>query len=211
MSSRKFDPSKASGFTFLLLYFSSITFLGNAVERHEQSLVFIPYLVSFFCYGWLVQFSNLPVKLLFITGVLTRIGLFFSLPNLSDDFYRFLWDGTILRAGISPYGILPEEALELGLSGLNQPFLEQLNSPDYYTIYPPLNQALFWLSSLFGNFQNLLPAINSLRIFIVVADIIALYYLQRILQESPSAYPQQGFLVFLKPLGFIRIYRKSTF
>ena len=47
-------------------------------------------------------------------GVLAGIGVLFRLlflpaiPNLSQDFYRFLWDGRLLVQGVNPYVITPQ-------------------------------------------------------------------------------------------------------
>ncbi|MCC7505592.1 MAG: hypothetical protein IT259_09830, partial [Saprospiraceae bacterium] len=35
-------------------------------------------------------------------GIMLRVVLLFSLPNLSDDSVRFIWDGRLLAQGINP-------------------------------------------------------------------------------------------------------------
>jgi hypothetical protein len=47
--------------------------------------------------------------------------LLFAVPALSDDFYRFVWDGRLLFNGINPYTILPADfinSIDLQLSDL---------------------------------------------------------------------------------------------
>jgi hypothetical protein len=60
---------------------------------------------------------------------------------LSDDLYRYLWDGRVANAGINPFRY-PPTAPEL------EPLRDELlwpriNHPDIPTIYPPVAQALF--------------------------------------------------------------------
>ena len=71
-----------------------------------------------------------------------RLTLWWSPPTLSDDIFRYVWDGRVQLAGITPY-LPPPAATELaylhdGLHGL-------VNHPDVPTIYPPLAQLFFRL------------------------------------------------------------------
>ena len=51
-------------------------------------------------YGW-------NFKLLLGLGIFFRIIFLFATPNLSQDFYRFIWDGQVLMQGFSPYLVSP--------------------------------------------------------------------------------------------------------
>jgi hypothetical protein len=78
-------------------------------------------------------------------GVLLRLMLVFSLPNFSDDIYRFIWDGRLILNGINPFDHLPSYYIEnnLAIDGLTLDLYNQLNSPNYFTVYPPVNQFIF--------------------------------------------------------------------
>lgn len=82
-------------------------------------------------------------------GIGLRILLLWSIPNLSDDVFRFLWDGRLLAHGIHPFAFTPDAVLRSlpPMSGLSPALFEKLNSPYYYSIYPPVCQALFWLAA----------------------------------------------------------------
>jgi hypothetical protein len=72
----------------------------------------------------------------------------FFFPNLSDDVYRFFWDGILLQNGISPYRDLPSIMIEMrNFPKALLDIFPLLNSPDYYSIYPPINQVFFYLSA----------------------------------------------------------------
>lgn len=79
-------------------------------------------------------------------SVLLRLSLIAAIPELSDDFYRFIWDGRLLIKGISPYAALPSTLMQdasFNQHSINQLLYQGMNSPDYFTVYPPLSQWIF--------------------------------------------------------------------
>ena len=77
-----------------------------------------------------------------------RMLLLFSIPNLSDDVYRFIWDGRLAANGINPFSHLPSEVMQMpAIAGITKEVYLQLNSTDHYTIYPPVLQGIFWLGA----------------------------------------------------------------
>ncbi|MFY0624680.1 MAG: hypothetical protein JXR07_00175 [Reichenbachiella sp.] len=102
-------------------------------------------------------------------GILIRLSLFFSLPNLSDDFYRFIWDGNLIQNGIHPFSVTPDQLMSLNLQvGQNQVIYDSLNSQRYFTIYPPISQFIFWISTFSS---QVLTNVNILRIIILFFEI----------------------------------------
>lgn len=79
--------------------------------------------------------------LVLVGGVLFRVVLVPGDPVLSDDLYRYLWDGKVQAAGISPYQYAPD-APELAAlrDELVWPRINRMGSP---TIYPPVTQWVF--------------------------------------------------------------------
>lgn len=74
--------------------------------------------------------------------------LFFS-PQLSDDLYRFIWDGMVMQGGIHPMAYTPEYLIQHpDILSVPQGLYEMLNSKDYYSVYPPVLQSLFLVSYL---------------------------------------------------------------
>lgn len=79
----------------------------------------------------------------FGAALLIRAVLLFSPPTLSDDTYRYVWEGWLTLHGGNPYLQPPAElgtAPELALRA-------QVNHPEVTTIYPPLALGLFALLS----------------------------------------------------------------
>ena len=76
-----------------------------------------------------------------------RLAFFPLLPDLTDDPFRYIWDGWLQLEGINPYKFVPSDpALETVQSA---DLYEKLNSKEYYSIYPPLSQLFFALAGLF--------------------------------------------------------------
>ena len=63
-------------------------------------------------------------------------------PALSDDVYRYMWDGQVQLHGVHPYRHAPADE---SLSALRDDDWERINHPELKTIYPPLSQLVFLL------------------------------------------------------------------
>lgn len=169
-----------------------VLYLGFGVDRTEFWSLFLAFLVAFAGYGMLVvkPLNENSLKRICIVGILLRIALVFAFPLLSDDLYRFLWDGYLINAGENPFAHLPAWYLEAGntVPGLTQDLFDHLNSPDYYTIYPPVAQGVFtaatWLSP--GSWYG---AAVIIKLFLVACELGSLWLLWRLL--APRS-PVQG-------------------
>lgn len=130
-----------------------------------------------------------------------RLLLLLSVPLLSDDYARFVWDGRLLAAGFNPYLYLPSQLLHSPVfeqAGLSEALFAQLNSPQYFTVYPPFNQALFGVAAWVSD-SNLLLNIGLLRTFILLAEIGTIWLL------FTSKYPQRALIYALNPLVIIEL------
>ena len=77
---------------------------------------------------------------LLLSGALLRATLLWRQPDLSDDVYRYLWDGRVARAGISPYADTPDDP---ALSNVDPALRARVAHRDMRTVYPPAAQAVF--------------------------------------------------------------------
>lgn len=80
----------------------------------------------------------------FVIGiaVLMRAALLPSLPFLSSDIYRYVWDGRVQAAGINPYAYIPADPTLAHLR--DEAVYPLINRKDYArTIYPPAAQVVF--------------------------------------------------------------------
>ncbi len=61
-------------------------------------------------------------------------------PALSDDVYRYVWDGRLALRGVHPYRHAPADP---ELAPYRDEVWERINHPEIPTIYPPLAEMLF--------------------------------------------------------------------
>jgi hypothetical protein len=99
---------------------------------------------------------RVAVAAVFAVAVALRLAALGGQPILSDDLYRYAWDGRVQAAGVDPYRH-PPDAPQLG--GLREGWLwpdaegcarlqrppgcTRINRPAVRTIYPPVAQAWF--------------------------------------------------------------------
>ena len=144
--------------------------------------------------------QSLPFIVLVVLGIGFRFFFWNSTPILSQDFYRFLWDGQLQILGMNPYANRPNALI----GELNFPLFQMLFegmgelSQQHYSNYPPASQWLFWASALWGG-SSLMSQLAVLRSFLMLGDLIALLGLRKILRHYRQ--PQSlVFLYFLNPL-----------
>src|SRR5438132_7693875 len=108
-----------------------------------------PLRVNFFLvlYGvlfllWLAAWKaqTIPLATLLGFAILFRLTLLPTIPSLSDDIYRYGWEGRIQRAGFSPYRHPPEAAELASLQDASWP---RINHKNISTVYPMLSQLAF--------------------------------------------------------------------
>jgi hypothetical protein len=68
-------------------------------------------------------------------------------PALSDDVYRYVWDGRVQLHGVHPYRYAPSDA---AVADLRDGSWEHINNPEVKTIYPPAAQMVFLLLASLG-------------------------------------------------------------
>ena len=90
--------------------------------------------------AWRVWQSGASVRLILGCALLMRLALLPSEPSLSDDIYRYLWDGRVQWDGLNPYAHAPDSE---PVAHLRDGLWERINHPHVPTVYPPLAQWLF--------------------------------------------------------------------
>jgi hypothetical protein len=124
--------------------------------------------IAFLAAAWTLR--KLPVRtaagLILLGGIAVQAAAMSAPPRLSDDLYRYIWDGRVQAAGIDPYAYVPAARQ---LDGLRDDFLWRsstdhclsaryasehpapaiaagctlINRPAVPTIYPPVAEAYF--------------------------------------------------------------------
>ena len=152
-------------------------YLLTQVERFE-----VLTLIGLFTFLFVIYIGLLKLKVTHLGWIL--IGLSFRLafidytPLLSQDYFRFIWDGKLLSQGINPYLYLPDELIEMFstweclYSGMGP------MSAGHYTNYPMINQLLFALGVLSTK------PILIYRLFLILADLITFKLLTKLSSQT---------------------------
>ncbi|MGJ8715146.1 MAG: mannosyltransferase [Maribacter stanieri] len=140
-------------------------------------------------------------------GIIFRLVFLFTEPNLSQDFYRFIWDGHLVANGDNPYLHTPDDLIKNMVSIIpNADVLYEgmgSLSARHYSNYPPLNQLLFALATFIGG-KSIFGSLLVLRITIILADIGVFYFGRRLLKNLNKS-PHLIFWYFLNPLVIVEL------
>lgn len=187
----------------VILYFLFAYFLERT-QFHTLSFLWCALFAGFYI---LMQQKNNTFYTLAITAILFRFIFLLSTPNLSQDFYRFIWDGRMLFNGFNPYLHLPETFIQQNLQPIaqTQALYEGMGvlNGSHYTNYPPLNQLCFFIAALFAG-KSIFGATVVLRIVIILADIGILYFGKKVL-EHLNLPVKNIFWYFLNPFIIIEM------
>ncbi|MEM9862802.1 MAG: hypothetical protein AAF938_14360, partial [Myxococcota bacterium] len=118
-----------------------------AAQNAPPSRVVFCIALAFVPYALLLFEAPLSVRTTTALVALAGVPAALALPVLSDDVYRYLWDGHVLLSGVDPYAHAPASP---PLAGLRDADWARINHPVLATIYPPLAQGLFALGRLLG-------------------------------------------------------------
>src|SRR6185369_1154978 len=80
-------------------------------------------------------------------AALFRIILLPATPTLSDDIYRYIWEGGLQVEGLNPYLHAPSDP---ELAPYRDHIYDRINNKELPAIYPPLMQWVFALGALPG-------------------------------------------------------------
>ena len=88
--------------------------------------------------------ERLPAPVVLGVALVLRLAVLPLPPTLSDDVYRYLWDGRIAAAGWNPYFHAPDDP---ALEGLRDELWRKVAHREVETVYPPLAIAAFSIAS----------------------------------------------------------------
>jgi hypothetical protein len=178
---------KKTSLAYILVSCILYLWFAFGLERTEALKLVILYSALFFCAYKILKASGFYFRILAISTILFRILFLLAIPNLSQDFYRFIWDGQMIIAGFNPYLTTPDYQMEMGILS-NFPNQIELYegmgtlSASHYTNYPPLNQLCFILANLFPG-KSILSSVIGMRLIIIAADLGTLYFGKKLLER----------------------------
>lgn len=187
-----------------ILYF----YLAYFVVRQDFYQVLSLYSALFLAFAMIIRSEVLSFKELSLIALILRLLFIAALPNLSNDFYRFIWDGRMLVEGLNPYLYTPELFLQGNQAELiheGKRLAEGMGSLNahHYTCYPPVNQLGFYLPALFYS-DNLLGSTIVMRLFIMAGD-LGVWWIGPKLLKHLKLNPNWIFLYLLNPFILIEL------
>ena len=178
--------------------FLGVTGLGEL--NRAIPLFLLLYSVIFAAYLWsarAVLAAAKPPSAVWIVGfaLLFRATLFFSAPSLSDDVYRYVWDGTLVNHGINPYQYAPGAP---ELSAYRDTLYERINHKDIGTPYGPIMMLASATAEQFAH------SIHAMKILFLVFDGLVILLLLRLLDMAGK--PRSHVLLYAwNPLAVVEI------
>ncbi|MDY6861499.1 MAG: hypothetical protein SV062_00750 [Thermodesulfobacteriota bacterium] len=135
-------------------------------------LCFIPYFLSVNVIKKGKTEAKKILLIIILFAVLFRLTLFLSPPTLSDDIYRYLWDGRVGSHSINPYSHPPDAEK---ISWLRDNYYSMINHKEIPTIYPPFTQIIFTLT------DRLLHSIQGMKAVFIMFDVMIIFVIYKIL------------------------------
>jgi hypothetical protein len=189
-------------FLYAFLHF----FIAFHVKRTETLALISCLSGLYLIYFYFIFQTNTSEKVYWFAVFMSKAVWCASIPMLSDDYFRFLWDGILIDNEINPFLHPPSYYVEnfSEYNFIDQSLYQSLNSPQYYSVYPPICQVVFWFSASIGKTGNWFVNILIIRIFLISVEGIGLFYLSKLLKKlkQPSSWV---FWYALNPLIIIEI------
>ena len=164
----------ATGFFSILLYLLLRIQLDLGADIPRFILIYLALFLFYINTILLAQnqdnFKTPFIIIIVIFAVAFRLCLLTSAPTLSNDIYRYIWDGKILANGINPYEHAPSSPQ---LQYLQDKDFKKMDHRDIHTSYPPFAEAVFAAA------YSLSPHPDALKVIFLLFDlaIMALIFL----------------------------------
>lgn len=143
-------PIRTSRPTWILIGLLACCVAVMAVAARDPSFWHVFVAASLTAGGLVVLIwrrADVRMSVVVALAVVFRLAFVGLPPVLSDDAYRYVWDGFIQTQGVNPY-LHPPEAAALA-DYQDEPVYQELNSAAYYSVYPPLSQLIFRIGGYF--------------------------------------------------------------
>lgn len=130
------------GFAFTLTCAVALVVLGDLRSMAPEAILL---LVTWGLGAMALRPEGGRVRDIFLAALILRAVLLLSPASLSDDLYRYLWEGQVALDGGNPYLSPPADPRwsDAGAPTAADPIRLQVNHPEVSSIYPPLALWLF--------------------------------------------------------------------
>ncbi|SFP82733.1 glycosyltransferase 87 family protein [Hymenobacter arizonensis] len=199
----------------LLVSLAAYAGLAYATPRENFGQLASLFAVALLAYAWLLR-SRLSWRWGLTAALVFRLLWLPATPAFSDDVHRFRWDGLLVANGVNPFQFRPDEIIADGARTAirdeqkrNQalPELQQLyrrlNSPHYYSVYPPVCQYVFGAAAWAFPNSDVGFAVG-LRAVLLLAEAGVAWLLLALL-AGVGTRPEQALRYLLHPLVIVEL------
>ena len=177
-------------------------FFAYHLDRTDFLTLVLLYGGLFTCFYFLIKTARFDFWFLVGAAIVLRLIFLPAIPNLSQDFYRFIWDGRMLALGYNPYLSTPAQLMASGNAIIEQSQtlftgMGMLNA-SHYTNYPPVNQFVFGISGLVAG-SSISASVIVLRLVLILSDIGTIIFGGKLLSKLG------------KPIHYIFFYALNPF
>ena len=188
-----------------LVFLLSIFTINWESDRTQLATLFTAYSLAFIAYLVLIQQRDLKFNQLAVLAISAQVISMLFEPYLSNDYYRFLWDGEMAWNSINAFDYKPTEVIR-------QPFLKDNAyiqdiyggmsdlSRKNYSCYPPVNQSYFIGATAFSS--SIVINTFLLKLLIVLTELVGAIYLLKTLRLLNFS-SNRIWILFLNPLWIV--------
>ena len=201
-------------YTLVFLLLISYGFLGYIIKPGDVLNTAILIGVVFAIYFYLTGFTQdkREISALLWFSMVFRMLFLFSIPMLSTDYVRFLFDGKLILNGFNPYLYSPKQVLAENTSVASSLFGNFFNSIETNSKYSLAFPFIQYLKAIPAYFLEINPTISLvlLRLPILVAEFVIFKFLIKLLEKLNLSY--SGILIYaLNPLVIIGLVANISF
>ncbi len=123
-------------------------------------------------------------------AVLFNVILLPTKPTLSDDMFRYVWDGRVQAHGLSPYQYPPNAPELIDLQRSDTVVWANINRPSSVTVYPPGAQIAFAVV-----WRIVGDSVTGFKAIFVIAELMGAWLMLKLLRFFKQ--PPERLLIFL--------------
>ncbi len=168
------------------LYLLAISYLLVAADRATPEWIVLAAALS--APGYVLLIRQPDARLNFWIGLGLRLLALLAFPRLSEDVYRFIWDGALWWSELHPLDATPLQVADSVGAGAafaktHDGLLAAMNSRNYFTVYPPGSQLVFALGGLVAGTPWLATLL--IKVVLLLGDLAVLGLLRRLAPDRP--------------------------
>lgn len=187
-------PAKPSRRTWILLVLLAFS-MGTMAALAAQPAAWEGFVAAACVSGTLIimlwRRKDVTMPLVIGAALIFRLAIIWLPPVLSDDAYRYVWDGVVQAEGHNPYRYAPEDPELAPLH--DESIFDALNSASYHTVYPPVSQLIFRFGAVFYDYGWRVS-------YFVIKAVLALLEFGAVLVLARMLRPEQLLLYAWNPL-----------